>query len=155
MTRIPSILIALALPLAAVAQDTEAAATAAAVPAEVVVMPAGDSELGDFLWTHRPVVVFADSPEDPRFAEQMDLLTQDIGPLIERDVIVLTDTDPAARSPIRMKLRPRGFMLVLVAKDGTVELRKPLPWTVRELTRSIDKMPIRQREIEDRRGGQG
>ena len=71
--------------------------------------------------------------------------------LRERDVIVLTDTDPDARAPIRMQLRPRGFMLVLVDKDGNVELRKPMPWTVRELTRSIDKMPNRQREIDERR----
>jgi hypothetical protein len=68
-----------------------------------------------------------------------------------RDVVVLTDTDPAARSPLRQKLRPRGFMLVLVGKDGGVKLRKPLPWTVREITRTIDKMPIRQREVEERR----
>ena len=52
----------------------------------------------------------------------------------------------------RKKLRPRGFMLVLVGKDGGVKLRKPSPWTVREITRSIDKFPDRQREVEERRG---
>ena len=62
---------------------------------------------------------------------------------------------PDAKLPLRQRLRPRGFMLVLVGKDGVVELRKPLPWTVREITRSIDKMPIRQREVEERRHGSG
>ena len=71
--------------------------------------------------------------------------------LLDRDVIVLTDTDPAAQSPIRQKLRPRGFMMVLIGKDGGVKLRKPLPWTVREISRSIDKMPMRLQEVEDRR----
>ena len=29
----------------------------------------------------------------------------------------------------------------------TIELRKPAPWSVREITRTIDKMPLRQQEI--------
>ena len=65
-------------------------------------------------------------------------------------MIIITDTDPAARSPLRQELRPRGFGLVLVGKDGRVALRKPAPWDVRELTRSIDKMPLRQQEIRER-----
>ena len=67
-----------------------------------------------------------------------------------RDVIIITDTDPAERNRIcARKLRPRGFMLVLIGKDGGVKLRKPFPWDVRELSRQIDKMPIRQQEIRD------
>jgi len=50
---------------------------------------------------------------------------------------------------LRTKLRPRGFMLVLIGKDGGVKLRKPLPWDVRELSRTIDTMPMRQREMRD------
>ena len=73
--------------------------------------------------------------------------------LLIRDVLVLTDTDPAAKSPLRQELRPRGFMLVLIGKDGKKYLRKPFPWDVREITRSIDKLPMRQQEMEDRRGG--
>ncbi len=111
-----------------------------------------DTDLSEFLWTHRPVIVFADTPADPRFGEQMDNLTAELEELEVRDVVVLTDTDPSAASALRQKLRPRGFMLVLVGKDGTVYLRKPFPWSVRELSRSIDKMPMRQREIRERRG---
>ena len=68
---------------------------------------------------------------------------------MERDVVVITDTDPEGRSALRKKLRPRGFMLTLIGKDGGVKLRKPFPWDVRELTRQIDKMPIRRQEIRD------
>ena len=117
-----------------------------------IMRPAGDSDLSEFLWTKRPIVVFADSPADPRFEQQMDLLLKGIDELRARDVVILTDTDPDARSPLRLKLRPRGFMLVLVGKDGRVQLRKPLPWSVREITRSIDKNQVRQREVEERRG---
>ena len=94
-------------------------------------------------------MVFADSEDDPAFQAQMELLREQTDDLRARDVIVLTDTDPAARGALRLKMRPRGFMLVLVGKDGEIKLRKPRPWDVREITRSIDKMPIRQREIRD------
>ncbi len=50
-------------------------------------------------------------------------------------------------------MRPAGFMLVLVGKDGGIKLRKPSPWDVREITRSIDKMPMRQREIREQGTG--
>lgn len=107
--------------------------------------------LASLQWTHRPVVVFSDTPNDPRFIQQMDRLRANPDALSERDVVVMTDTDPAAKSDLRTTLRPRGFMLVLIAKDGQVQLRKPAPWDVRELTRVIDKMPLRQQEIRDKR----
>jgi hypothetical protein len=116
-----------------------------------LIRPAVDSNLSEFLWINRPIVVFADNPADPRFIEQMDLLSKELDALALRDVVVLTDTDPGAKSAVRTKLRPRGFAMVLVGKDGTVNLRKPRPWTVRELSRAIDKMPDRQREIRERR----
>ena len=107
--------------------------------------------LEDLQWVARPLVIFADTPNDPRFTQQMDLLLADMDELAERDVIVITDTDRAAMSDVRTTLRPRGYMMALVGKDGRVALRKPSPWSVRELSRSIDKMPLRQQEISDRR----
>ncbi|WP_375282177.1 DUF4174 domain-containing protein [Pseudooctadecabacter sp.] len=107
--------------------------------------------LTDLEWLARPVIVFADSPNDPRFRQQLELLAERPDDLAERDVIILTDTDPDARSDLRTQLRPRGFMLVIMGKDGQVELRKPAPWDVREITRTIDKMPLRRQEIEDNR----
>ena len=109
------------------------------------------SDLQQFVWEKRPIVVFADSPNDPNFGLQMEYLQERVADLAERDVIVLTDTDPSAAGPLREALRPRGFMLVLIGKDGGVKLRKPFPWDVRELSRTIDKMPTRQREIRERR----
>lgn len=107
--------------------------------------------LDELQWVLRPLVIFADTPNDPRFRQQLDLLMAGIDQLVERDVIVITDTDPAAMSELRTRLRPRGYMMALVGKDGRVALRKPEPYDVRELSRSIDKMPLRQQEIADRR----
>ncbi len=110
-------------------------------------------DLNEFVWIKRPVVVFADSAFDPRFVTQMEYLHERPEFLAERDVVVLTDTDPSAQSALRERLRPRGFMLVLISKDGTILLRKPMPYDVREISRSIDKLPARQQEMHDRREG--
>ncbi len=142
----------LLLPLPAAAQDAPDALTAWEAD-HTIVFEAGDITLDQFKWLARPLVVFGESPNDPQFLAQMDLINDRLDDLAERDVIVITDTDPAARSALRTRLRPRAFMLALVGKDGQVKLRKPSPWDVRELSRSIDKMPLRQQEIEDRRLG--
>ena len=115
------------------------------------VFDATEIDLEDFQWIARPVLVFANSPFDPAYEEQMEELVREAPELAARDVVVVVDTDPDAASEPRSNLRPRGFMLVLMGKDGQVKLRKPLPWTVRELSRSIDKMPMRRREL--REGG--
>jgi hypothetical protein len=160
---IPLATIAVMLPMAGLAQSAalgdgaasgaEAEPTAAERTLEVY--DATGVSLDDFKWTNRPIVVFADSAADPRFAEQMQLLTSRPFDLIERDVVVITDTDPEARSDIRQRLRPRGFQVTLIGKDGQVELRKPSPWSSRELSRSIDKMPLRQQEIREQKAGAG
>lgn len=148
---IPFALAALALPMNAFANDDQTETAVVEPTAEMIVDAAG-VELDDFLWIKRPVVVFADTAADPRFVQQMQLLMRELDELELRDVVVITDTDPDAQTALRTKLRPRGFMLALIGKDGQVKLRKPLPWSVRELSRTIDKMPMRQQEIRDRRG---
>ncbi|WP_233557439.1 DUF4174 domain-containing protein [Rhodophyticola porphyridii] len=107
-----------------------------------------DLDLNDFLWISRPIVVFADTEADPRFREQLALLAERPGPLLERDVVIIFDTDPDAQSEIRRQLRPRGFALVLMDKDGAVNLRRPSPRDVREIIRAIDNMPIRIEETQ-------
>lgn len=153
------------LAMPAFSQDATPAPDAT-VPAPVAATPAPDTtadtppfapmdatnlSLEDFKWISRPIVVFADSPADPRFQQQIDQLMERPEALIARDVVILTDTNPAARSAVRLALRPRGFSMVLLAKDGNIILRKPTPWNVREITRSIDKQPLRKEEV--REGG--
>lgn len=118
----------------------------------LVIQEARDVQLEELVWLKRPVVVFADSPNDPRFLDQMQMLENDAEALLDRDVVVIVDTAPRERSAIRQTLRPRGFNLVLIGKDGDVKLRKPTPWTGRELSRSIDKMPMRREEIRRSKG---
>ncbi len=125
------------LPFAGNAQETR----------PFVAIDATGVTMAEFLWLKRLVVVFSDSPNDPAFAKQLELLAQEPEALAERDVVVITDTNPAAATFFRQKLRPRGFSLVLLDKDGGVEIRKPRPWDVREITRAIDKFPLARQEI--------
>ncbi len=118
---------------------------------KLVIFDAESLELEDFVWLARPIVIFSDSPNNPNFVRQMELLAERPQELADRDVIVITDTDPDARSALRLRLRPRGFMLVIMGKDGEVELRKPAPWDVREISRTIDKMPLRRQEVNEER----
>ena len=104
--------------------------------------------LAQYKWVARPLVIFADSPFDPRFVLQMEMLAEDPAILEERDVIILTDTDADAYGPLRERLRPYEFTLVLLDKEGNIVLRKSTPWTPRELSRAIDKLPMRRDEID-------
>ena len=105
-------------------------------------LPAAEADPAEFLWRARPLVIFADTAADPAFLRQLSDLERDPAPLLARDVVVITDTDPAAASPWRRQLRPEGFSLVLLDKDGQVKQRKPAPWSVREISRAIDKFPL-------------
>jgi hypothetical protein len=114
------------------------------------IFDAAEIDLGALEYVARPLVIFADNPNQPQFLEQIRLLERDLAGLAVRDVIIIADTDPANRSAVRNALRPRGFSLVLMDKDGRVAFRKPEPWDVREIGRQIDKMPMRIQEIHDR-----
>lgn len=144
MRTLRTILLAALLPLASIATAQD---TGGFVPNQ-----ASEVVLGDLLYVKRPIAIFADSPNDPNFVRQMELLARDPAALDSRDVIVVVDTDPEARTEWRKKLRPRGFSLVLMDKDLKPVIRKPLPWEVREITNAIDKFPLRRQEIQQGAG---
>ena len=138
---------ALALVLVATAAAAQTVAAQAQAAAEATVQP----DLADLLWVARPLVVFADSPQDPRYVQQMELLDAGAAVLEDLRVQVLTDTDPAAMGPLRHALRPRGFGLVLIDTDGSVVQRRPTVTSVRELAGTIDRLPSRRQETGSRR----
>jgi hypothetical protein len=133
------------LPLAAVAEEIppDALTTGPHSAAEI-------ENLDQFLWLRRLVVVFADTPNDPNFRRQMLAIEADLAALEDRDVVVIIDTDPEARSAVRQRLRPRGFSLVLMDKDGEVKRRAPAAWSMREITHAIDRFPLRREEMLER-----
>ena len=147
MHRILTLILTLGLALPAFAQETTPDPTPEPEAPALVVLDAAETTLEDHLWVSRPIVIFADTPRDPRFQDQLDLLLARPEPLIERDVIVILDADPDARSEVRLALRPRGFSMVILQRDGNVALRKPTPWDVRAIMRAIDNLPLRLEEM--------
>lgn len=122
-------------------------------PDEAAVLEEADTPptLEELRWVARPLVVFADSSVDPRFRQQIAELNSRAAELEERRVVVLSDTRPAERGPLRQELRPRGFGLVLIDTDGTVVQRRPSVTTAREILNLIDRLPSRRQETGSRR----
>ena len=58
-----------------------------------------NTDLETYEWTHRPVVIFANSDKDPNFISQLEFLSKDIEALEERDIVVLIDTCLLYTSP--------------------------------------------------------
>ena len=110
----------------------------------------GEDPLAEHMWISRPVVIFADAEQDPRLVRQLREIEGARAELDARDVVVIVDTTPGASrfdtTALRKKFRPHGFNVLLVGKDGQVKLRRPSVVTAAQLTRLIDRLPLRQQE---------
>ena len=63
--------------------------------------------LAEYEWLARPLVIFADRADDPRFLRQIEMLEAYPEDLAERDIVVLTDADPAAGQLCRAAAIPQ------------------------------------------------
>ena len=62
------------------------------------IFDAKDVDIADVVWAARPWVIFADSPLDPIFSQQMALLRAGLNVAQDRDVMIIVDTDPSAKA---------------------------------------------------------
>ena len=98
-----------------------------------------DTEIRNLIWEKRVVLVFSNSHLDPKLKQQIEMFTSDPNALLSRDVQVFVDHTPEPNSNLRKRFRPKGFLIILIGKDGQIKLRKNTPWSAREITRVIDK----------------
>ena len=98
-----------------------------------------NTDIKDLIWEKRPVLVFSNSHLDPNLKKQIKMFRSDPDALSSRDVKVFVDDKPEPNSNLRKRFRPKGFLIILIGKDGQIKLRKNSPWSARELTRIIDK----------------
>lgn len=119
-------------------------------PEGLRILDAADIDPDEFLWEWRILAIMADTPNDPAFIRQMREINERPGELFERDVVVIVDTDRNSGSILRQRLRPRGFMLAIIDKDGEVKQRRPAPRDVREISAVIDRFPLRRQEMLER-----
>lgn len=98
-----------------------------------------ETEIRNLIWEKRLVLVFSNSNLDPKLKQQIEMFTSDPNALLSRDVQVFVDHTPEPNSNLRKRFRPKGFLIILIGKDGQIKLRKNTPWSAREITRVIDK----------------
>lgn len=128
---------------------------------------AGRLDLGAIRGKNRPVLVFAPSADDGRYRKQRDALDDQPAGLIDREVVVLEAFEagpgrvgdaPMAEADaagLRRDFRvgPGEFVVVLVGKDGAEKARWSEPLSAQEIFGHVDAMPMRQREVHERRHG--
>ncbi|MBK5928203.1 DUF4174 domain-containing protein [Rhodobaculum claviforme] len=117
----------------------------------LLVIDGAQADIDSFLWQRRLLLIFANTPADPAFQQQLQALLERAQEFVDRDVVVITDTDPDARSSARQRLRPRGFMVAIIDKDGEIKQRRPAPRSAREIMAVIDRFPLRRQEMLENR----
>lgn len=115
----------------------------------------------------RPVMIYADTPQNADALEQLAVLGSAGDLLDDREVIVVEiygdgvsryrgePLSPASAKSWHDRYRAGrwDFEVVLIDKDGGVRLRKPRVVTAQELADTIDATPLRRQEVYQREHG--
>ena len=117
-------------------------------------------DLKKYQWEKRLILLFAPSPQEQAYREQVAVLEGSSGGLLERDLLIahLFETGSGQlgddmlsenkAASLRSEYEVGGeFTLILIGKDGTVKRRSQEVVPVEELFAQIDSMPMRQREM--------
>jgi hypothetical protein len=131
--------------------------------AGAVLMPARAvaAELGDYLWTSRPLLVFAPTDNDPRLVETVRRIEASRCDFVERDMVLglivtdgistldgqVVDTSQAQRLLSEFGIGANSFSVVLIGKDGGEKLRVNDVPDLQAIYAVIDGMPMRGREM--------
>ncbi len=116
---------------------------------------------------YRPLVVFQPG-KDEGLDDQLNLLTEYRSDLIARQVMlvlrpyawagvvdnrILTFRSWEEDQDLRRRfgVRDNEFTVILIGKDGTEKQRWHKPLTIDELRDAVDKMPMRQEEMRERK----
>ena len=158
MPRLISILCAMAL-LSCPSGHTEESPDAGTSDAED--SPMQTIDLSAHRWQHRVILLFAPTSDDASYAAMSKEIWSRPAGVEERDLIVyelfFRQTGmafgrgilPAATRKLAASLDvpPDHFTFLLIGKDGGVKMRSSEPTPVPKIFRTIDAMPMRQREM--------
>jgi hypothetical protein len=106
-------------------------------------------DLDKYRWSRRLLLLFAPSETEPSYVQQRAALEAAESDLAERDMVVISDTDPEAQGALRRTFGVEGFAVLLIGKDGGVKLQRQEPITADALFAVIDAMPMRRQEMRD------
>ena len=131
-------------------------AGAALVPAT-----AAATELGDYMWQRRPLLLFAPTQSDPRLVETMRRIEASRCDFTDRDMVLglivtegsstldgqVLDTNQARKLLSTFRIGVNTFSAVLIGKDGGEKLRVNDVPDLAAIYAVIDGMPMRGSEM--------
>lgn len=120
-----------------------------------------DTDLEDYRWKNRLVLIFATGPDSDSYLQQIEKMNSDKGGLQERDVLVFSlfqqgtsylndkaiSQESAERIIARYNSGQKEFRFILIGKDGGVKLDKEMIVSTGDLFGNIDSMPMRRQEM--------
>lgn len=109
----------------------------------------------EYKWKNRLVILLYDTEDNIEFKSQNIIIKRNEDGYLERDIKVLSfkHHDPiAVRLRAENSLPSKGFVFVLIGKDGYPKLIKERRVMPKALFALIDAMPMRRAEIEKRKG---
>ncbi|MFK7945702.1 MAG: DUF4174 domain-containing protein [Paracoccaceae bacterium] len=136
------------------------ASLAAALMIAAAALPAGadNDPMEQFLWSDRPIIIFAPSKFDQRMLDQIGRFSMHRKEYRDRDIKVIqiggvnmrSDGRPVPHAPEmreRYDVAEDEFTIILVGKDGGEKLRLHEVTDPRVFYDLIDSMPMRQQEM--------
>lgn len=118
------------------------------------------SDLSEYRWQNRLVLLFAPHVDNTQYQQQYQLLHDDQSGLDERDLLIfsvlpnrviedgdLATVEQATKLRKHYRVSDAAFLIVLIGKDGSEKMRSDKVVPREELYALIDAMPMRRREM--------
>ena len=120
-----------------------------------------DNTLKAYFWKYRPLILFAQSPDNPSYRAILDSLSANQDKIAERHIVIietfengLVRIDGSLYKHLNAESLGRRFSpqkgqltSILIGKDGGLKLRQEGSLHLGEIFSVIDRMPIRQQEM--------
>ncbi|MFD1315410.1 DUF4174 domain-containing protein [Namhaeicola litoreus] len=120
--------------------------------------------LNNYLWKNRVLLIISQDTNSGEFKEQMTILKANKDDLEERKLVVLSVLPQAFSLGLdelstwekgnevfsRYNPKEESFKVLLIGLDGGVKISQNKPMMMDTLKQTIDRMPMRKSEIENR-----
>ncbi|CAN5564314.1 hypothetical protein BH24ACT22_BH24ACT22_15680 [soil metagenome] len=120
-------------------------------------------DLSTYKWKHRLFLIFAQSPAETQYKEQLHLLEGTEADFWHRDLLLgkfllensefdgtRVSAEEATRLRNQLGVAWEKFTVLLVGKDDGEKFRSGDPASADQIFRRIDAMPMRRREMHER-----
>ncbi|MCZ8380235.1 DUF4174 domain-containing protein [Mycobacterium sp. CPCC 205372] len=123
--------------------------------------PAAATELSDYRWERRPLLVFAPTDRDPRLVETLSRVEATRCDFVSRAMVLglvvsegnsaldghAVDAGESKRLVNQFAIAENAFTVLLIGKDGAEKLRVNEAPDLQAVYALIDGMPMRSREM--------